>query len=519
MNENTIKHEPHCLSAVIAGSNEDSRLNLKVYVTSTGVARVQISEDVERWQPADILQEEGLLPGKYTILDASDSAVPESVRSSGQKFIALALHSVKDSEQRVLVIYTSSLKFELYHSGIQVVAVNERNLMHFEKTQSKAMLNINNDDNGADGGARNLQSESSESDQPDKHQGKEIVGYGEDGLALYADGTKEVADAELEEDDIDIDGEHVEANARKLLEAEKYNWEERFQSHTDSRPHGPMSVGVDFSFPFTNNVFGIPEHAAPLNLPPSTGAGSGKHYDQPYRMYNLDVFEYELDNTMALYGNIPFMLGHGVAGSGADLSAVSAALFWFNPSETFIDVNEAKKSGSDAEHYKQTHWLSESGLIDFFMFSGVEPARAQPASALSTVPAQSAHAMATSNPGLASVYYDYSLLTGFTALPPLFALGYHQCRWNYRDEKDVAAVESKFEELDYPMDVIWLDIEHTDGKRYFTWDKNLFQTPVEMQQAVAAHGRKMVTIVDPHIKRDNQYVLLRCFFFFFILLW
>ncbi len=46
--------------------------------------------------------------------------------------------------------------------------------------------------------------------------------------------------------------------------------------------------------------------------------------------------------------------------------------------------------------------------------------------------------------------------------------GYHQCRWNYRDERDVAAVEGMFEQLDYPVDVIWLDIEHTDGKRYFT---------------------------------------------------
>ena len=30
----------------------------------------------------------------------------------------------------------------------------------------------------------------------------------------------------------------------------------------------------------------------------------------PYRLYNLDVFEYELDNPMALYGSIPFMLAH-----------------------------------------------------------------------------------------------------------------------------------------------------------------------------------------------------------------
>ena len=61
-------------------------------------------------------------------------------------------------------------------------------------------------------------------------------------------------------------------------------------------------------------------------------------------------------------------------------------------------------------------------------------------------------------------------------------------------------VDSKFEEHDFPYDVLWLDIEHTDGKRYFTWDKNLFPNPKSMIDEVASRGRKMVTIVDPHIK-------------------
>ena len=70
-----------------------------------------------------------------------------------------------------------------------------------------------------------------------------------------------------------------------------------------------------------------------------------------------------------------------------------------------------------------------------------------------------------------------------TPLPPLFALAYHQCRWNYNDEKDVAEVgqiqqlkqntqktlkiqvNANFDKYDIPMDVIWLDIEHTDGKK------------------------------------------------------
>ena len=30
----------------------------------------------------------------------------------------------------------------------------------------------------------------------------------------------------------------------------------------------------------------------------------------PYRLFNLDVFEYELYNPMALYGSVPVMWAH-----------------------------------------------------------------------------------------------------------------------------------------------------------------------------------------------------------------
>ena len=71
--------------------------------------------------------------------------------------------------------------------------------------------------------------------------------------------------------------------------------------------------------------------------------------------------------------------------------------------------------------------------------------------------------------------------------------------------RDVAAVHANFEKHDYPYDVLWLDIEHTDGKRYFTWDKKNFPDPVGMQQRLWEEGRRMVTIVDPHIKVRGPY--------------
>ena len=43
------------------------------------------------------------------------------------------------------------------------------------------------------------------------------------------------------------------------------------------------------------------------------------------------------------------------------------------------------------------------------------------------------------------------------------------------------------------------------GCRYFTWDKAHFPTPEKMQGQLADTGRKMVAIIDPHIKLDDKY--------------
>ena len=53
------------------------------------------------------------------------------------------------------------------------------------------------------------------------------------------------------------------------------------------------------------------------------------------------------------------------------------------------------------------------------------------------------------------------------------------------------SVDSGFDEHDIPYDVLWLDIEHTDGKRYLTWDTGKFPTADVMQNNLAAKGRKV----------------------------
>ncbi|XP_035208947.1 neutral alpha-glucosidase AB-like isoform X2 [Stegodyphus dumicola] len=254
-------------------------------------------------------------------------------------------------------------------------------------------------------------------------------------------------------------------------------WEETFKGHTDSKPNGPSSVGMDFSFIGFNHVYGIPEHADVFPLRTTKGS------TDPYRLYNLDVFEYELNNPMAIYGSIPFMIAHS--------EMTSVGLFWLNAAETWVDVEASSSQGvvsSIVDFVKgnsqipqqDTHWFSESGIIDTFFLLG---------------------------PGPKDVMFQYAKLTGSTQLPPLFALGYHQSRWNYRDQDDVRNVDAAFDEHDIPYDVLWLDLDHTHDRKYFTWDPYKFSDPIGMLNNLTSKGRKMVTLVDPHIKRDGNYYI------------
>ena len=52
-------------------------------------------------------------------------------------------------------------------------------------------------------------------------------------------------------------------------------WDETFNGHTDSKPKGPEGLSVDITFPGFDHVYGIPERATTLALPPTAGGWAG----------------------------------------------------------------------------------------------------------------------------------------------------------------------------------------------------------------------------------------------------
>jgi alpha 1,3-glucosidase len=240
-----------------------------------------------------------------------------------------------------------------------------------------------------------------------------------------------------------------------------------FNGFSDSMPKGRQSLSSDIIFPQCQSLYGLPEHTTGLQLIETMKIVGGNFTtpNEPYRLYNLDVFEYELDSTVALYGSMPFVLGYK--------ENAAVGVFWNNPSETWVDIGSYVEGDG-----KWGHFMSESGQIDLFLFAAETPKE---------------------------ILSKLAQVSGFPSLPPMFALGYHQCRWNYNSEKDLLNVNENFDRHGIPMDVLWLDIEHTNGKRYFTWDQREFPEPLEMQKELERTQRHLVNIVDPHIKVDDGY--------------
>jgi len=109
-------------------------------------------------------------------------------------------------------------------------------------------------------------------------------------------------------------------------------------------------------------------------------------------------------------------------------------------------------------------------------------------------------------PEMSDVVSNYTDLTGKPQnLPPLWALGYHQCKWSYYPESKVKEVANTFRDLKIPCDAIYLDIDYMDGFRCFTWNKEYFPDPKRMVKELADNGFKTIAIIDPGIKIDKDY--------------
>jgi len=106
---------------------------------------------------------------------------------------------------------------------------------------------------------------------------------------------------------------------------------------------------------------------------------------------------------------------------------------------------------------------------------------------------------------VSEIIQHYTWLTGRMEMPPLWSLGYQQCRYSYYPDKEVKTLAQTFREKDMPADVIVLDIHYMDNYKIFTWDPKNFSDPKGLLKFLGDNGFKVVVMCDPGIKIEEGY--------------
>ncbi|GIL24055.1 MAG: alpha-glucosidase [Bacteroidota bacterium] len=106
---------------------------------------------------------------------------------------------------------------------------------------------------------------------------------------------------------------------------------------------------------------------------------------------------------------------------------------------------------------------------------------------------------------ISEIIKQYTFLTGRMELPPVWSIGYQQCRYSYYPDKEVMTVAKTFRDKDIPADAIVFDIHYMDKYKIFTWDSKNFSDPKALIDYLKQQGFNVVVMCDPGIKVEPGY--------------
>ena len=180
-----------------------------------------------------------------------------------------------------------------------------------------------------------------------------------------------------------------------------------------------------------------------------------------YENYNTDNFAYSTSGD-PLYCTFPFYIGvhHNL----------SYGIFFDNTYKSFFNFG--------ASNNRFTSFSADTGEMNYYFIH---------------------------DQSVADIIKHYTHLTGRMEMPPLWSIGYQQCRYSYYPDKEVLSVAKTFREKDIPADVIVLDIHYMESYKIFTWSKRDFPDPKALLSELKSLGFNVVVICDPGIKVEEGY--------------
>ncbi|KAH7682601.1 alpha-D-xyloside xylohydrolase protein [Dioscorea alata] len=208
----------------------------------------------------------------------------------------------------------------------------------------------------------------------------------------------------------------------------------------------------------------LPETAALYGLGENTQPGGIRlRPNDPYTLYTTDASAINLN--MDLYGSHPVYMDLRNANGEANAHAVLLL------NSNGMDIVYRGSSLT----YKVI-----GGVFDFYFFKGPTPL---------------------------AVVDQYTTLIGRPAPMPYWALGFHQCRWGYRNLSVVEGVVEGYKKAQIPLDVIWNDDDHMDAAKDFTLDPVNYPRPklLAFLDKIHSQGMKYIVLIDPGIAVNSSY--------------
>lgn len=96
-------------------------------------------------------------------------------------------------------------------------------------------------------------------------------------------------------------------------------------------------------------------------------------------------------------------------------------------------------------------------------------------------------------------------IIGRSYIPPLWAFGYGQSRWGYKNEADIREVAAKYKAAGIPLDSIYLDIDYMERYKDFTVGEERFPDLKGLAADMQAEGIHLVPIIDAGVKIEDGY--------------
>ncbi|KAI6817135.1 glycoside hydrolase family 31 protein [Hortaea werneckii] len=206
-------------------------------------------------------------------------------------------------------------------------------------------------------------------------------------------------------------------------------------------------VHLKTNLPQNPHLYGLGEHSDPFML-------NTTNYTRP--IWTRDAFG--LPNGENLYGAHPVYFEHRKTGTHG--------VFLLNSNGMDVYIDDS--NGQTLEYN------IIGGVLDFYFMAG---------------------------PGPREVSMQYAEIAKLPLMTPYWGLGFHQCKYGYRDVYQVAAVVGNYSEAGIPLETMWTDIDYMELRRVFTLDPKRFPAELVHDLVNTLHERNQhyIVMVDPAV--------------------